>query len=769
MKTFVGCIVTILFLALQTVNAASLITSNALLTCMANSQFSASTFDVTFFPGNSSISLDVSAISLIDSNVTAEILVSAYGIVIANRRIDLCSIKNASQLCPLQPGHFDVTSNQRLSTSIKDSIPGIAYAIPDLDGKVQVTVYATIDMSTPLACLMATLSNGKTVQTKYVSAAIGTICALGLLSAGIMSVLGQNSTAAHIASNTVSLFLYFQSVAIISMMAVYRLPPIASAWAENFQWTMGLMKLEFMQKIFNWYVQATGGMATNILPNKDALSIEVSKRDLTGLVPMLGNMMGSSALKSKLARNIYTSLSGRQLVPEYAGHIDPHAHSVLPALVARSSSAALVHANTTTSEADPNLTSNTLILRGIARVAFLTQIELSNVFMTGLTFFVVLGLIFFLVLAVFKGSLELLARLGAMHRDRFADYRREWRNICKGVLFRLVWVGFPQLSVLCLWELTEHDSPAVVALALSAYLIVLAVLGLASYKVVTIARTSMRLYNNPAYILFSDAKVLDRWGFLYVQFRATAYYFVVPGLLYTFGKSCFIAFCQQAGKIQAVGILLIELAYLIVLCWVKPYMDRTTNGFNIAIATICLINAIFFLFFSAIFNVPDYVNSIIGVVFFVINAVFSLILLIMIILSCVSALFPRNPDTRYQPIKGDRQSFIHDNNNAAEKLHGTELDALGQTARNSDLAPQSEPLYQDIYANNCNPYLSEGSSRSQQSLLHYRTNNRFPQARLTREQQNPYNDSSSDFDYPSRQRSPEPSEPERYRRQPPRF
>lgn len=743
------------------VSGTSLIKSSALLSCMANSQFSASTFDVTFFPNNSSVSLDVNAISLIDSNVTAEILVSAYGIVVANKTIDLCSL-NVAEVCPLQPGHIDVLTNQDLSKSITDNIPGVAYSIPNLDGQVQVTVYGTDDMSTPLACLIATLSNGKTVQTKYASIAIGVICALGLLSAGIMSIMGYHSTAAHIASNTVSLFLYFQSVAIISMMAVYRLPPIAAAWAQNFQWTMGLMKLTFMQNIFAWYVQATGGTALNILPNKDALSIEVSKRDITGILPMLGNMMKSTSERSQLARNIFQSLSGRSLVSEYAGLIDAHSEAASPNLFTRSTST--VVANTTTDEASSSLGSETLILRGIARVAYLAEIELSNVFLTGLTFFVVLGVFFFLFLAIFKGCCELLVKFGAMHPERYAEYRRDWRNIAKGLLFRLVLVGFPQLSVLCLWELTEHDSVAVVILAVLTYLIVFVVLVLAAYKVITIAKQSVREHNNPAYILFSDANVLDRWGFLYIQFRATAYYFVVPMLIYTFSKSCFIAFGQQAGKVQALGILIIETVYCIGLIWLKPYMDRTTNSFNIAIATICFLNSIFFLFFSALFSLPNYVSSFMAVAFFILNAVFSLILLIMIIVSCIWALFSRNPDTRYQPMKDDRISFMPDNGgNGAEKaFQSTELNALGETARNSYLAPPSqEPIYEDSYSNNSNPYISSAGSSSQQSLHPYSTNNsNFPQARLPRGQPNPFYDSSSDLErqdsYPHRQDSSSP-------------
>ena len=65
-----------------------------------------------------------------------------------------------------------------------------------------------------------------------------------------------------------------------------------------------------------------------------------------------------------------------------------------------------------------------------------------------------------------------------------------------------------------------------------------------------------------------------------------------------------------------------------------------------------------------------------GVIFFVINAAFSLVLLLMLLVSSGFALFTKNPDTRYQPMRDDRGSFIK-----SQTQLTTELDALGATAR----------------------------------------------------------------------------------------
>lgn len=234
------------------------------------------------------------------------------------------------------------------------------------------------------------------------------------------------------------------------------------------------------------------------------------------------------------------------------------------------------------------------------------------------------------------------------------------------------------MSILCLWELTNRDSTGAVVLAVFFILGILGILGWASFKVIMIAQRSVSMHKNPAYILYSDPSALNRWGFLYVQFRASHYFFIVPLLIHTLVKSMFIAFGQKAGKAQSVGLLLVELIYLVAVAYMRPWMDKRTNIFNISIASINFVNSIFLLVFSGIFNSHAMAASVMGVIFFVINAAFSLVLLILVLASSGYALFSKNPDVRYQPMRDDRGSFIK--SNSSNPL-STELDALGATAR----------------------------------------------------------------------------------------
>lgn len=401
--------------------------TSTLLTCMNNSQFSATYFDVRYYPFNESIVFNIDAMTAISGNVTVKVEVIAYGLNIIEKEFDLCSLNEAT-LCPLSAGRIDVASTYQLKNNdLTNHIPKVVYTIPDLDAQVRVLAYKKDDtsLSKPIACVQAVLSNGKTVQTKYASWPIAAVSGVGLLTSGFVSVIGYTSTAAHIASNSISLFIYFQNLAITAMMGVSKLPPIAAAWTQNFQWSMGIINVKFMQDIFNWYVQATKGTSTVVVENKDILSISVQKRNMDRLMKRV-----------KLASS---SDYGFDSIP-------------------RDSSLYTTNERNTT-----DYSSKILVLRGMERVAFRADIELSNFFLTGVVFFLFFVFAMTVAMIFFKALLEVLTRARIMaESSNFFMYRKNWGSIIKGTLFRIAIIAFPQISLLSMWEFTQRDSPAVI-------------------------------------------------------------------------------------------------------------------------------------------------------------------------------------------------------------------------------------------------------------------------------------------------------------------
>ncbi|KAK5179794.1 putative flavin carrier protein 3, partial [Cryomyces antarcticus] len=175
-------------------------------------------------------------------------------------------------------------------------------------------------------------------------------------------------------------------------------------------------------------------------------------------------------------------------------------------------------------------------------------------------------------------------------------------------------------------------------LAIFTVITMICMLAWASTKVIRLARRSIAMHKNPAYILYSDPVSLNKWGFLYVQFKATAYYFIVPILGFVLIKGMFIALSQSSGTVQAIALVVLEACLLITVSILRPYMDKKTNGFNIAISASNFLSAIFLLVFTGIFNQPGIVTGVMGVIFFIYNAVFALILLLMVLISTIYAL-----------------------------------------------------------------------------------------------------------------------------------
>jgi hypothetical protein len=157
---------------------------------------------------------------------------------------------------------------------------------------------------------------------------------------------------------------------------------------------------------------------------------------------------------------------------------------------------------------------------------------------------------------------------------------------------------------LSFWELTKRDSSAEVVLAITTIITVLVLLGWGAIRVQLLARRSIKLHKSPAYILYSNLEYLNKWGFLYIPFKAHHHYFIIPLLLHTFLKGLFVAFGQHHGIVQGIAFLVLELSLLIAISVVRPYMDKKTNGFNTAIAAVNFINAIILVFCTGIFSVP---------------------------------------------------------------------------------------------------------------------------------------------------------------------
>lgn len=324
-------------------SAESVLKSSSLASCQENSRFTASLFDVSFTPSDSKIYIDMVATSSIQGNVIFDVRILAYGYEAMHLVFDPCK-SNLQGLCPMVSGKMGGDPfSLPVDPSALGSIPGIAYTFPDLDATAKVLINMTSgdQAGQTIACLEAEISNGKTVDLIGVKWATAAVAGLAILSSAIVSGLGYSNAASHVASNTLSLFAYFQAQAMIGLCSV-PLPPAVKSWTQDFQWSMGIINVQFVQDIVTWYQRSTGGVATDLLKRLKFVSVQVEKRSLPMLEPA-----------AKLGRRAVQELTTRAYEQTSFG---------------------------------------SYIVHGIQRVAFRAGIETTNLFLTGLTFFYIFAL-----------------------------------------------------------------------------------------------------------------------------------------------------------------------------------------------------------------------------------------------------------------------------------------------------------------------------------------------------------------------------------------
>jgi hypothetical protein len=218
------------------------------------------------------------------------------------------------------------------------------------------------------------------VGVKWASAGV-TI--LALISSAIVNGLGFSNAASHIASTTLSLFGYFQGQAMLGLCAI-PLPPVVKSWTQDFQWSMGIINVGFIQNILTWYQRSTGGEATTILDTLHTVSVQVEKFKRS--VPLLDSASG-------FVQRSAGGISKRAIQTSYGSYV----------------------------------------VYGIQRAAFRAGIETTNLFLTCLTFFYIFMILAALGVVLFKGFCELAVRMKMMKSDTFLDFRAGWLTVLKGM------------------------------------------------------------------------------------------------------------------------------------------------------------------------------------------------------------------------------------------------------------------------------------------------------------------------------------------------
>ncbi|KAJ5095240.1 hypothetical protein N7532_007531 [Penicillium argentinense] len=444
-----------------------------------------------------------------------------------------------------------------------------------------------------VSCIEAPVTNNYSVYVSGVGWAIGVIVGLGLLTSVVLSILGYSNIATHVSFRTMLLLGFLQSQAMYGMLAM-DFRPLARNWTQDFQWTVGVVHAEFLQTIATWFQRATGGTPSDVMTQEESVSVALLKRS-------------ANIVKRKL--------------PDVGGGEE-------------------------------------ILLKGIERMGYRSDIEPTNIFMTSYLVFYFVMILMMITLVIIKFALPAISKkANSAKLNNALSGGTEWKGYMRGNIYRLAMLSYPQFCSLGLWELYHRDSAAEIILAIVMFLTTSAALGFATFKVFQRARASRALNENPTYTLYSDPACLTKWGFLYVHYKAQCYYFIAPMLAYILIKGVIVAFVQESATAQAVLILVLEAAFLIATSVIRPYMDKKANSFSIAASAINFVSGICMLIFSNVFNQPNIVSGVVTIIFFFMNAIFTITLIVFLLISFFYAFRLKEPTAQYHRLSDNRDSF----------------------------------------------------------------------------------------------------------------
>ena len=105
------------------------------------------------------------------------------------------------------------------------------------------------------------------------------------------------------------------------------------------------------------------------------------------------------------------------------------------------------------------------MLRGIQRVAYLSNIEITDMFMTSIQFLLFLFSLCWFVSWRLRQLLRFWCEAKLSKKGKFKEYRRQWASIIKGTNYRILMLALPQIGLFCIWEFTVRDSAGIVVVA----------------------------------------------------------------------------------------------------------------------------------------------------------------------------------------------------------------------------------------------------------------------------------------------------------------
>ncbi|KAK5175270.1 uncharacterized protein LTR77_000407 [Saxophila tyrrhenica] len=683
--------------------------------CMGGSLVNVSRFDAAYYADNATVLFHLEGSSAIaNESLVMYIGVYAYG----ESRFDLvfnpCRA-NIRSLCPLNSS-IPINANGFIPIAPGDiaNIPSLAYDIPDFEGQAILRIFANSTQS-EIGCYSAVVTNGKSFSHPE---SVGTV--LGIFA--LITVLASFATAIYGEAVPTMRLHYAHSLSAGVVMAVFQhifftgalsvnWPSVLVAWWSNFAWAGGMIYSSSMQSSINSVIGANIGNTSQVgaAPSDSTQDNLGGGYDISSIykrsfsVPssylpanhpfrrdMLTEIFDTDEFRMVTKRDIFThhaerALAARDVVDKSDGY-RWYGHAVGPGLP---------------------LPGN---YSGFAGTLAEENIPVSNAFMTGFLWFLILLVLLVAAVVTFKGALEGLARFNAINAERLRFFRDHWKRYAGAVALRTCYIGFFLMMFLTIFEFTYQSSAGVKVVAAFVFVIFLVgISGVAWYacyykkhliikdpgsaagqverkkllgvipvaaKKDTTAQTGETqatetsrdekksgkafwkrksatdsIANNPDSVdnIHDYDDYTMKFGWLVSRFRRSRWYFFTVWIFYEFLRAVFYAGASGYALAQVFGLLIIEFLAFIYIIWARPFEGRRLN----LLVVYCLgfskvASVALSAAFDVHFNLERITTTVIGIVIVIIQGILTIITMIAVIVGAISS---------YMSISRNREDF----------------------------------------------------------------------------------------------------------------
>ncbi|KAI0161108.1 TRP-domain-containing protein [Hypoxylon sp. FL1284] len=573
--------------------------------------------DISYNNADKTVTFDVAGTSDKEQNVMATLSVTAYGNDVYTNEFNPCEQKTyVKQLCPVPKGTFGANGTQAIPDKYSNSIPSIAFQVPDIAAEATLQL-KSLDDGKEVGCIQSQVTNGKTASVAavpYIAAGIagaallvGGAGAIGAAFSGGAGAAGGAGGAGTFSPSFGEVFGVFQGFAMNGMMSA-QLPQVYRSFTKNFAFSTGIIPWTQMQVSIDNFRSMTGGNLTND-------SVEFLK-NATLIYPDGSTSSGNgSAFKRAVDSVVY--LATRDIDTS---------------------------ADTTSTGGDAPTTTESTVRAAVSGIqGYVQQLSVpqANTFMTVLLIVaIVIGVIVVGILLI-KVVLEAWALFGSFPESLTGFRKHYWGSIARAItslilLLYSVWVLY------CIFQFTHGDSWAAQTLAGVTLAIFTGILIFFSWRIWHIAR-KLKNSEGDTTGLYDDKKHWVKYSLFYESYKKDYWWIFVPVIVYMFAKGCVLAATDGHGMVQTISMLVVEGLMLILLIWSRPFERKSGNVVNICIQVVRVLSVACILVFVEEFGIVQTTQTVAGVVLIAVQSALAGILAILIGWNAIVACCKQNP------------------------------------------------------------------------------------------------------------------------------